>query len=87
MLSRLKIGAHPGIAFGSIALLLAAATGVESQGLAVQKQTANEILQVDVNFSHNAAEVRRLSLEGRRAEKDIFLNVNNPQTVRPHKQH
>ncbi|SFP43779.1 methyl-accepting chemotaxis protein [Geopseudomonas sagittaria] len=87
MLSRLKIGARLGVAFGSIALLLAAATGVGLQGLAVQKRTADQILQVDVNLSHNAAEVRRLSLEGRRAEKNIFLNVNNPQAVRTHKQH
>ncbi|MBV2132242.1 HAMP domain-containing protein [Pseudomonas sp. MAP12] len=87
MLSRLKIGPRLGIAFGSIALLLAAATGVGLQGLAAQKRTANEMLRVDVALSSNAAEVRRLSLEGRRAEKDIFLNVNNLQAVHTHKQH
>ncbi|MCM2319501.1 MAG: methyl-accepting chemotaxis protein [Pseudomonas sp.] len=86
MLSRLKIGARLGVAFGSIALLLAAATAVGLYGLEVQRRTANQMLQVDVALSHNAAEVRRLSLEGRRAEKDIFLNVNNPQAVRTYKQ-
>jgi len=87
MLFRLKIGARLGIAFGSIALLLVAATAVGLQGLDAQRHTASQMLQVDVALSHSAAEVRRLSLEGRRAEKDIFLNVNNPQAVQTHKRH
>ncbi|MCQ4347310.1 methyl-accepting chemotaxis protein [Pseudomonas stutzeri] len=85
MLSRLTIGTRLGLAFGCTTLLLIAATGVALLGLATQKRSADELLHVDVAIAHNAAEVRRLSLEGRRAEKNLFLNVSNPQAVDTYK--
>ncbi|SDR99830.1 methyl-accepting chemotaxis protein [Pseudomonas oryzae] len=86
MLSRLNIATRLRLAFGGIVLLLAAATAVGVQGLAAQKRTANELLQIDIALSHNAAEVRRLTIEGRHIEKSLFLNVSNPQAVLAHKQ-
>ncbi len=86
MLSRLNIAARLHLAFGGIVLLLVAATVVGVQGLATQKRTANELLHVDMALLQNAAEVRRLTLEGRRIEKSLFLNVSNPQAVQNYKQ-
>ena len=76
MLLRLKIGARLAFAFGSIVLLLAAASTVGLYGLHVQQNTAHTTLVVDAALSRNATEVRRLTLEERRYEKDIFLNVS-----------
>ena len=81
MLSRLKIGARLGVAFGSLVILLAAANGVGLHGLNAQKATADDLLNVDVAVLQNAAEVRRLTLEERSLEKDIFINVTNHEAV------
>jgi methyl-accepting chemotaxis protein len=75
MLLRMKIGARLAFAFGSIVLLLAASSAVGLYGLHVQQLTAHNTLSVDAAMSRNASEVRRLTLEARRYEKDTFLNV------------
>ena len=75
MLLRMKIGARLAIAFGSIVLLLAASSAAGLYGLHAQQLTAHNTLSTDAAMSRNASEVRRLTLEARRYEKDTFLNA------------
>jgi len=84
MLARQPIGARLGIAFGSIVLLLIAATAVGLSGLDDLRDTAHELKQ-DAGLSHMASQVRRLSLEARRFEKDIFINLGDAQKLQSYK--
>ncbi len=86
MLSRLTIGVRLGLAFATIVLLMIAATGAGLYGLDAQRDTTSEMLDTHVALARNAAEVRRLTLEERRLEKEIFINVAFLSSVRPHKQ-
>ena len=86
MLSRLTIGTRLALAFATIVLLMIAATGAGLHGLDAQRDTATEMLDTHVVLAHNASEIRRLTLEERRLEKEIFINVAFLASVRPHKQ-
>lgn len=86
MLSRLRIGTRLTLAFSIMLLLLAAAIGVGVQSLSTMKQVSNQLLRVDTAIALNASMVQRLALQGRRYEKDIFINIANTDKVRLYKQ-
>lgn len=75
MLSQFKIGARLGGAFAVILLLLLAASGTGLFSVTRIADTTREALQTDGAVASNAGVVRRLALELRRYEKDVFINM------------
>tara|TARA_R110000796_G_scaffold219951_1_gene336062 strand:- start:573 stop:2108 length:1536 start_codon:yes stop_codon:yes gene_type:complete len=55
-------------------------------GITFTKDTAQKTLDTDVALASNAAEIQRLSLQARRFEKDIFININSPERVANYQQ-
>jgi methyl-accepting chemotaxis protein len=84
MLARQTIGARLGIAFGSIVLLLIAATAVGLYGLSALRDSAHE-LKRNATLTHASTQVQRLALEARRFEKDVFINLGDAQKLQSYK--
>lgn len=81
MLSRFKIGTRLALAFGLVSLFLLGTLIAGIMGITFTKDTAQKTLDTDVALASNAAEIQRLSLQARRFEKDIFININSPERV------
>ena len=81
MLSRFKIGTRLALAFGLVSLFLLGTLIAGVIGITFTKDTAQKTLDTDVALASNAAEIQRLSLQARRFEKDIFININSPERV------
>ena len=81
MLSRFKIGTRLALAFGLVSLFLLGTLVAGVMGITATKNTAQETLETDVALASNAAEIQRLSLQARRFEKDIFINIDSPERV------
>ncbi|BBI60390.1 hypothetical protein HSBAA_16960 [Vreelandella sulfidaeris] len=81
MLSRFKIGTRLALAFGLVSLFLLGTLIAGVMGITVTKNTAQRTLNTDVALASNAAEIQRLSLQARRFEKDIFINIDSPERV------
>lgn len=81
MLSRFKIGTRLALAFGLVSLFLLGTLIAGVMGITVTKDTAQKTLDTDVALASNAAEIQRLSLQARRFEKDIFINIDSPERV------
>ncbi|RBI66498.1 methyl-accepting chemotaxis protein [Vreelandella sulfidaeris] len=81
MLSRFKIGTRLALAFGLVSLFLLGTLIAGVMGITVTKNTAQQTLNTDVALASNAAEIQRLSLQARRFEKDIFINIDSPERV------
>ena len=81
MLSQFKIGARLGGAFAVILLLLLAASGTGLFSVTRIADTTREALETDGALASNAGVVRRLALELRRYEKDVFINLADFQAL------
>ena len=81
MLSRFKIGTRLALAFGLVSLFLLGTLIAGIMGITFTKDTAQKTLDTDVALASNAAEIQRLSLQARRFEKDIFINIDSPERV------
>ena len=81
MLSQFKIGARLGGAFAIILLLLLAASGTGLFSVTRIADTTREALETDGALASNAGVVRRLALELRRYEKDVFINLADFQAL------
>lgn len=77
MLSRFKIGTRLGGAFAAILILLLAASATGLFSVARVAETTRHALESDGAVASNASLVRRLALESRRYEKDVFINLND----------
>ncbi|PKG53826.1 MULTISPECIES: methyl-accepting chemotaxis protein [Halomonadaceae] len=86
MLSRFKIGTRLALAFGLVSLFLLGTLIAGVMGITFTKDTAQKTLDTDVALASNAAEIQRLSLQARRFEKDIFININSPERVANYQQ-
>ncbi len=86
MLSRFKIGTRLALAFGLVSLFLLGTLIAGVVGITVTKNTAQRTLDTDVALASNAAEIQRLSLQARRFEKDIFINIDSPERVADYQQ-
>ncbi|EHA15056.1 methyl-accepting chemotaxis protein [Halomonas sp. HAL1] len=86
MLSRFKIGTRLAMAFGLVSLFLLGTLIAGIMGITFTKNTAQKTLDTDVALASNAAEIQRLSLQARRFEKDIFININSPERVADYQQ-
>ncbi|HEX5678985.1 MAG TPA: hypothetical protein VFX91_13555 [Alcanivorax sp.] len=75
MLSRFKIGTRLGGAFAVILILLLAASATGLFSVTRIAETTRDALQTDGALASNAGVVRRLALELRRYEKDVFINM------------
>jgi len=77
MLSQFKIGTRLGGAFAIILILLLAASATGLFSVARIAETTRHALQSDGAIATNASLVRRLALESRRYEKDVFIHLND----------
>ena len=81
MFNNLRIAARL-IVMTAVALALMIAVGVTAYvGLSNLEQRALHIISVDSLLVENSQRIRALSLNMRRFEKDIFLNIDNPEKV------
>ena len=81
MLSRVRIGTRLGLAFGIVSLLLLGTFSAGLLGLNSVKETVHVTLERDVALAANSALIQKLALQGRRYEKDAFINIGNPEKV------
>lgn len=77
MLSQFKIGTRLGGAFAIILLLLLSASASGLFSVTRIADTTRQALETDGALASNAGLVRRLALELRRYEKDVFINLND----------
>ncbi|HEX9024330.1 MAG TPA: methyl-accepting chemotaxis protein [Geobacteraceae bacterium] len=80
--NELKIGARLGLSFGIVLLLLAAVAATGWWGVKTLTGTTVTMLRGDAQIAKNAARARADVLELRRFEKDIFINIDNPEKVK-----
>ncbi|MCU5787764.1 methyl-accepting chemotaxis protein [Alloalcanivorax marinus] len=79
MLNRFRIGARLGGAFAVVLLLLAAVAATGMFGVFTVSDTTHTALRTDGALAANAGRVRLLALEGRRYEKDVLINMDQPE--------
>ncbi len=77
MLNQFKIGTRLGGAFAIILLLLLAASATGLFSVTRIADTTRQALQTDGALASNAGVVRRLALELRRYEKDVFISLSD----------
>jgi methyl-accepting chemotaxis protein len=78
MLKDLKIGARLGLGFGLILFMFIVAGGAALLGFNSVTGTMQKMLSVDARVAQYSAEARTDVLQLRRAEKDFFLNTDDP---------
>jgi hypothetical protein len=81
MLRSLSIGRRMWLAFGVLQALLLLLAAAEYLSLLKMSATATGLLRRDAASVENAHQARASTLELRRFEKDIFLNVGSPAQV------
>ncbi|QSV45872.1 methyl-accepting chemotaxis protein [Geobacter benzoatilyticus] len=81
MFGNLKIGARLGFGFGLVVLLLVVTGGAGFLGVKKINKASNEILHQEVKAGEYFSRVRANVLYMRMYEKDIFINVNNPEKI------
>jgi methyl-accepting chemotaxis protein len=77
----LKIGTRLGISFGIVLLLLSGVAVTGWWGVKAVTGTTVTMLQGDAQIAENAARAHADILALRRFEKDIFINIDNPEKV------
>lgn len=81
MLHSLKIGTRLGLGFGLVVLLLAITGGAGFLGVEKIDKASNEILSQEVKIGEYFSRVRANILYMRMYEKDVFININNPDKI------
>ena len=84
MLKNMKISRRLMLGFGSVLLLLLMVAGAGYWGLDSIKQETIAMLHGDSRLAEFAALAKEDTLELRRAEKDSFLNIDNPTVREPY---
>src|SRR5271169_4040386 len=79
MLKNMKISRRLLLGFGVVLTLLLVVAGAGYWGLDSVKQETVSMLQGDAQISQFAALIKADTLELRRAEKDSFLNIEDPK--------
>ena len=79
MLKNMKISWRLLLGFGVVLLLLVAVAGMGYWGLDAMKTETVAMLHGDARIAQLAAVGKATTLELRRAEKDTFLNIDNPE--------
>ena len=80
-----KIGTRLSSSFGLLSLLVAATSTAGVYGIVSTKHNADYLLQVS-SVAKNAADIRRITLDERRYEKDMFINIEDKKTVQSYKE-
>ncbi|HSG39862.1 MAG TPA: HAMP domain-containing protein, partial [Thermoanaerobaculia bacterium] len=86
MLKNVKIGNRLGLALGVLLALMAAVAGVGFWGLRAMSGQAQQVLRIDARLSQYFTQTEVLTLSLRRYEKDVFLNIENPDKVAEYQQ-
>jgi len=81
MFKNVRIGNRLGLAFGLLLLLLAGVAGVGFWGLRATSSEALQILEQEARLAKYFAKAESDTLNLRRYEKDIFLNIGAPEKV------
>jgi methyl-accepting chemotaxis protein len=82
--SSLKIGARLSGSFGLLSMLVAATSTAGVYGIVTTKNNADYLLQLS-SIAKSAADIRRITLDERRYEKDMFINIEDKKTVQSYK--
>ncbi|WP_353223516.1 methyl-accepting chemotaxis protein [Salinisphaera hydrothermalis] len=85
MLNRVGIGYRLGLAFGILILLLVFAVGAGTYGIDRIAATGHRAIDVDARVATNAMQIEKLGLEALRYEKDIFIDLNDPEKIATYK--
>src|SRR5687768_15865462 len=78
----MAIGRRMALAFGSLLALMVTVAGVGYWGLDVTAGLAQKILAVDATLVEHSQRARSNTLGLRRFEKDLFLNIGDPDKER-----
>ena len=82
MLKNLKIGKRLGLGFGLVLLLLLAVGFSGYWGMSSVTEKTARMLDTDAEFAQNAAEAHAATLNLRRFEKDMFLNMHSTEKLK-----
>ncbi len=77
----LKIGMKLGLAFGFLLVLLCVMAATGFWGVRNMDQELMKMMHGDAVIAENAERLRANTLGLRRGEKDVFLNIDNPEKV------
>ena len=81
MLKDLSIGKRLALAFGALGVLMLAVAGAGYWGTQQAARLAHSYLKVESPLVEHAQRARANTLGMRRFEKDVFLNLGNPEKV------
>jgi methyl-accepting chemotaxis protein len=84
MLRNMKVGARIGLGFGLLLMSLMLVWAAGRWGMEQMRERIHGTLEGTVMVMERAADTRANTLELRRNEKDIFLNIGSPQVAEKH---